>query len=189
MATKKEIKEILKELKLTEIDIDNIWDDLAKTNWKVKSLNEAGKTWRDMNTHVIKQIPTQKERDLAQAEQERIKKENEEKEKLKIESDKKYYQDHFEEIIINKIDNKVKLSEDELKTLIFEYGKETEEGDSRRWTQSITTIVDLLNRNFSINWERGLTECQDNEFYEQPYEVKLKVYQKTITVKEWVSLN
>jgi hypothetical protein len=40
-----------------------------------------------------------------------------------------------------------------------------------------------------VEWEEGLTENQENEFYNQPYEVEKKTYEKTITVTEWVSKN
>ena len=77
MATKKEIKEILKELSLTETDMDNFWEDLKETNSKARLLDKCGKTWRDMNRPVIEAVPTQKQRDIESAER----KAQEEKEK------------------------------------------------------------------------------------------------------------
>ena len=47
------------------------------------------------------------------------------------------------------------------------------------------TVVELCGRTFGINWFSGLTECQENEFNEQPYEVEKHEYEKVITVKEW----
>lgn len=43
MATKKDIKALLKRLSITENDMDNYWSELIETNWKVKSLNRSGK--------------------------------------------------------------------------------------------------------------------------------------------------
>jgi hypothetical protein len=125
METKKEIKEILKELNLTEADMD------------------------------------------------------------------KYYEDHFEEVMIEKIKNADELTERELSRLAYEYEIEREEGEDRRWSRTITSYVQLKDRFFIVNWEQGLTEMQDNEFYDQPYEVKKKTYEKVIpehkvTVTEWV---
>lgn len=35
------------------------------------------------------------------------------------------------------------------------------------------------------SWENGLTENQENEYYDQPTEVKKVTTEKTITVTEW----
>ena len=59
-------------------------------------------------------------------------------------------------------------------------------GENRRWSQGMQTIFKVDNRYFSICWEKGLTEMQENEFYDQPEEVELKEYTKTITVKNWI---
>lgn len=62
---------------------------------------------------------------------------------------------------------------------------EEDEGGEERWYRCINTIFKVDNRYFSLVWERGLTECQDNEYMYQPVEVKLHEYEKTITVREW----
>lgn len=92
----------------------------------------------------------------------------------------------WEEEILEKIDNGEALSERELKELVFDgYEIERHEGENRRWTRTVESIVELCGRTFSISWEEGLTECQENGFYEQPVEVECHEYEKTITVKEW----
>lgn len=48
----------------------------------------------------------------------------------------------------------------------------------------MTTIFKVSNRFFAIDWEQGLTECQENFYNEQPYEVIKK--EKVVTVTEWV---
>lgn len=48
------------------------------------------------------------------------------------------------------------------------------------------SIVCLCGRYFSIYWEEGLTEYQENEFYDQPEEVEKHEYDKTIHVVVWV---
>ena len=35
---------------------------------------------------------------------------------------------------------------------------------------------------------RGLTECQENEFEDQPVEVRKHTYEKTIEVTEWIPI-
>lgn len=188
MATKTEIKKLLQEIGHTEKEMDSFWNDCIGTNWKIKNLNDYGKTWRDLNVFVIKELPTQKQKDLEYAEKQRIEEEKRKLQEQKEKEEKEYYMNNFEEIIVNKIDANEKLTESELSSLIWEYKVETEKGENRRWSRTNTTIVKLLDRYFSINWEEGLTEMQPNEFYEQPYEVKLEEYEKTITVRNWVKV-
>lgn len=184
--TKKELKLILKEMNVTESQMDQYWNELIEVNHKVKQLNSCGKNWRDMNTAIIKQIPTQKQKDIEakeKIEQEKIAKEIEENKKR---DEEEYYSEHFDEIMIKKIDDKEKLTESELRELI-ELEIDRIEGDNRRWSQSIESIVKLKDRTFLIPWERGLTECQENEYYDQPIEVVKVEKVVTKTVVEWIS--
>lgn len=105
------------------------------------------------------------------------------------EKDKKYYWEHFDEIMLEKIDKGELLTESEIRSLVWE-SEEVDRGygENRRWTRSVTSIVNLCGRYFAIPWEEGLTECQENEYYYQPYEVEKKTSTKTITVTEWVPL-
>lgn len=94
----------------------------------------------------------------------------------------------IEKDYLEKILNGEELSERELKDLTFDYEIDCQEGDDGRWTTSVKTIVELCDRYFAIDWERGLTEEQENEFYNQPYEVKKVEYEKVIKVTEWVGV-
>jgi len=92
-----------------------------------------------------------------------------------------------------RLDSKDKLTESEISDLVWNYEDETEreEGDDGRWTRSITSYVQLGDRYFCIEWEQGLTECQENGFYSQPYEVEKNTYEKIIpehkeTIEEWI---
>ena len=58
-----------------------------------------------------------------------------------------------------------------------------EEGDQHRWTQDVSTIFKFENKYYCLNWDRGLTECQENAFYYQPYQVEKEV--KTIEITAW----
>ena len=103
-------------------------------------------------------------------------------------------EEHFEEYILGKIDKGEDLTEGEIKELVWEYEVEREEGDSGRWTQSMTSYVKLLNRFFVIYWESGLTEYQENEYLNQPEEVERVEYDKLIPehyehIVEWRVLN
>ena len=88
---------------------------------------------------------------------------------------------------VNKLKSGEKLSEKELKTLVYD-GVEVDEikGYSGRWTQGIQTILDIDGELWAIDWDRGLTECQENEFYNQPYKVVKR--ERQIIVAEYVAV-
>ena len=188
MATKKIIKEILKEFNLTHEEMSKIWEELIESNWKCKSLHNAGKNWTDLNDYLIRQLPTQKQKDIESAERKRKEEEEKQAQEKKAKEEKEYYENHFEELMISKIDNKEKLTERELQRLVGEYDIETSYGDNRRWSRSASTVIELLGRFFIINWEDGLTENQINTYDNQPIEVKREEKKKTITVVEWVQI-
>ncbi len=62
------------------------------------------------------------------------------------------------------------------------------ENDSGRWTTHMTTVFEIGGRYFAIDWDRGLTEYQENEYWNQPVEVTKRQYEKTIVVTEWVPI-
>lgn len=54
-----------------------------------------------------------------------------------------------------------------------------------RWTRHITTICELNNHYYAVEWDAGLTEMQEDEFYCQPYEVFPEEEQRLITFTKW----
>lgn len=88
---------------------------------------------------------------------------------------------------VNKLKSGEKLSEGEIKTLVYD-GVEVDEikGYSGRWTQGVKTIIDIDGELWAIDWNRGLTEYQENEFYNQPYKVVKR--EKQIIVAEYVAV-
>lgn len=92
--------------------------------------------------------------------------------------------DKYEEELLKKIDSKKELTESEIREILG-CEIESEYGDNRRWSRSVTTISQIGDRYFSTDWEEGLTEYQQNEYYEQPVEVEKVTYEKTIIVTEW----
>lgn len=88
--------------------------------------------------------------------------------------------------IIEKLYAGKNLNEYELKCLAYgdgDLGYEwvDEVGyDSGRWTQSMKTIFKVGDDLWAIPWQRGLTECQENEFYDQPH----RVIKKTRVITE-----
>lgn len=89
-----------------------------------------------------------------------------------------------EQEYFNNILNKEEISEKDLANLVWCYEVDCVSGECHRWTQSVKSIVELCGRYFAIDWDRGLTEMQENYFYNQPYEVK-KI-EKMVKVTEWV---
>ena len=88
--------------------------------------------------------------------------------------------------VIKAIDAGKELDENTLCDLAYYYGIDDEYGENRRWSRWRKTILNLNGRYFALVWDEGLTEMQSDEFYEQPYEVELKEYDKMVHVKEWV---
>ena len=88
--------------------------------------------------------------------------------------------------IIEKLYAGKNLNEYELKCLAYgdgDLGYEwvDEVGyDSGRWSQFMETIFRVGDDLWAIPWQRGLTECQENEFYDQPY----RVIKKTRVITE-----
>lgn len=90
---------------------------------------------------------------------------------------------------LNKIDAGELLTEDELLDMAYYFSIADEYGENRRWSRWVKTICKLGERYFAVEWDQGLTEMQPDECFDQPYEVKLKEYDKVIHVKEWVPIN
>lgn len=86
-----------------------------------------------------------------------------------------YYLDHAEEVLVAKLDAGEELSPDEIADFIeFVPNYLVEKGDDRRWTRSVTTYCRTADgRFFRIDWEQGLTEAQEDQFWDQPVEVTL----------------
>lgn len=91
----------------------------------------------------------------------------------------------FEQEFLEKYDSGYEFSESEMIELL-ESKVEQEYGENLRWVRAVSSICQVGNRYFCLEWYQGLTEYQENEFYDQPYEVIKKEYEKTITVTEWV---
>lgn len=87
------------------------------------------------------------------------------------------------EEIYSKLKNGEELSEEEIRELIW-CGDEVDEieGDDHRWQKEMQTVIDVDGQLYAIDWMRGLTECQENEYLEQPY--KVKKVEKVITKTE-----
>ena len=80
-----------------------------------------------------------------------------------------------EKEIISKILNNQPLTEQERKYCVWECIGEyvdTIEKGSGRWMCYITTVFKIGEQYYAIDWERGLTEIQDNMYLNDPYPVE-----------------
>ena len=78
----------------------------------------------------------------------------------------------MQEIILDKIDRGISLTESELSDIVSEYSVKSEYGSKGRWQKrSVNSIVKIKERYFSIMWREGLTEYQEGSFSNQPKEV------------------
>lgn len=85
------------------------------------------------------------------------------------------YELKIEKSIEEKLEDGDYLTEDEIEHLCWDYPcAYQEEGDSGRWTTFMVTVVEVNGKLYAINWQRGLTEYQENSYDEQPYECELK---------------
>lgn len=80
-----------------------------------------------------------------------------------------------------------KFSTDELQEILWGWPQVKEiEGSDHRWQREMTTVFEVGGRLFALDWMKGLTEMQDNDFWEQPYEVREVT--KMVEVKKYVKL-
>ena len=90
-----------------------------------------------------------------------------------------------------KLEKGLKLREDDIETLLFEREEIYEEdGEVREWNRSVTTVIEANDGNqYVIHWEKGNTEMQSNDFWEQPKRVELRRREVTTVVTEIVYLD
>ena len=90
--------------------------------------------------------------------------------------------------ILDKFDSGENLNEEEIRKLLeYELEEFRYEGENRRWSRGITSICQIGNRYFSVNWEEGLTEYQPDGHFEQPFEVEKidrRIYKIETTFEE-----
>lgn len=95
------------------------------------------------------------------------------------------------DIIENKILSNLKLTETERKYCVWgevgEYVDEIE-GNNHRWNREMKTIFKIREQHYAIDWMRGLTEMQENEYWNDPYKVERKEEIVTKTVVKYVPM-
>lgn len=91
---------------------------------------------------------------------------------------------NFEQCILNKIDNKIKLSYDEMEKLVWEYSIDRIKNNNKE--NKIKTVVKIGKRYFIITWKDSNIQFKANQYFGQPHEVIKKEYNKIVHVVEWI---
>lgn len=93
-----------------------------------------------------------------------------------------------EQEFLERFENGGEFDEEELREIvkeeIFDIVDTQLDSELHRWTRTVTTVFEIEGRLFALEWEQGLTEECEDEFYNQPYEVEKK--EKTVKVVEYV---
>lgn len=212
------VKEKLEELGMTEEEVAEKLNSIAKSNNVVRFLLEENE-WTKWRPHHIKLISLsllnpkkktyyyaesmkwgEKYIEIAVEEGEEFtdvnlhleNKEDKyldyvfEKEKVIDEYTKEVYYKFkysFEEMLKMKLEDKAKLTSKEIQALVYEYEVYSEEGEEGRWDKDVLSVSEIGGKLYATRWRRGLTESQENSFYEQPYEVKMEEKEVTVIKK------
>lgn len=102
-------------------------------------------------------------------------------------TDETSQKDGFLDSVYDRLSEDKSLDTDEIEELIYDYRHihvDEISGDDLRWVKPMTNIIKIRDKYFAIDWFKGLTEMQGDEFYDQPYEVKR--VDKMVPVTEWV---
>lgn len=104
---------------------------------------------------------------------------------------KRYLIKKKELTIEEKLEKGISLTEREIQDMRWDFAEVYEvEGDEGRWMRHMTTVVKVGNGDlYAINWDRGLTESQENTFCNQPQKVRLKEKEVTTIITEIVYID
>lgn len=183
----------LEKLGYTREQMQKFWDDALEVNWKIQAIARCGKDWKDLNEYQLADLVNLKEKTLKQLAEKEAKEKAEAEAKENARKVREYYQEHFEEIVCNKILSGVALERKEFDSLVFEYDiEELDAGEVYKNGQNVTTISELNGHYFKICWRRDLSDWGEHQFNEQPIEVekteKVAGYDlnmKPVTVIAW----
>lgn len=90
--------------------------------------------------------------------------------------------------IINKMINGIQLTGGEVEKAVWNLQEvKTIKGENNRWSQSCEIILKVEGKLYSLEYDRGLTENQENEYYPQIAEEVAEV-EETIKVKKFVGI-
>ena len=80
------------------------------------------------------------------------------------------------------------FKEDDVRELVWESEVERIVGESRRWSRTNLSIVESEGKFYELQWEQGLTEQQEDEYFDQTAK-EVEQIEKTVVVKEWREIN
>lgn len=82
------------------------------------------------------------------------------------------------------------FTEEEARDAIWNNEVSRTEYEPRRWTRGVDSTVEIDGRFYTIPWEEGLTENQEDEFYAGDYdEVVKRTDIKTVRTDVWVPVD
>lgn len=163
----------LEKLGYTREQMQKFWDDALEVNWKIQAIARCGKDWKDLNEYQLADLVNLKEKTLKQLAEKEAKEKAEAEAKENARKVREYYQEHFEEIVCNKILSGVALERKEFNSLVFEYDiEELNAGEVYKNGQNITTISELNGHYFKTCWRMDLTDMSEHQFDNAPIEVK-----------------
>lgn len=96
----------------------------------------------------------------------------------------------FEEELLKKVKNDVDIyeyTEDELDSMIYDFCIDESAIADGRWSVHTQAVFELGDETFAIDYDKGKTEYQENEFLEKPYKVKKET--EVIIVEKYVRLD
>lgn len=163
----------LEKLGYTREQMQKFWDDALEVNLKIQAIARCGKDWKDLNEYQLADLVNLKEKTLKQLAEKEAKEKAEAEAKENARKVREYYQEHFEEIVCNKILSGVDLEQKEFDSLVFEYDvAELNAGEVYKNYQSITTVSELKGHYFKTFWRMDLTDMGEHQFDNAPIEVK-----------------
>lgn len=181
---KKELEKLCNELGYTESQLDEMFKSAASWNWKIDNLIMNGADWRDLSEDIIRNIPNLEKQRIEFEESKKCNKEEKEKNSKKADNIVTQQEIDFETEILRKIDDKIKLSEDEVRKLVYEYAVENNHLENiSEWQESMESIVKIKDRYFKFYWIDGEPEATfwNNEY---PKEVK----KKKVVMEVWAEI-
>lgn len=96
-----------------------------------------------------------------------------------------YYEDKYDdyEKAVIKLKEGKELKDYEIEALVWcSEVVYQEEGELDRWTREVSSIIKIEDDLWCVNWSEGLTEMQENIFWQQPFKVKLE--EKEVVIKK-----
>lgn len=91
---------------------------------------------------------------------------------------------NYDELMERALSGK-KLADDEWKFLIYE-GEEIDrvEDENRRWSRWVEVIIKWNGKFYSIGYDEGLTEHQEDGYYDSGI-IEVKPVKKMVEITEW----